>query len=68
MSSTITTQDAPTAALEALALRWRWGRDPQEDGEPMAPPFVPEVGPIVPNRHSASAEGALLRWRETHEN
>jgi hypothetical protein len=28
---------------------------------------VPEDDEIVPNRHSASAEAAWLRWRETHE-
>ena len=43
------------------------GRHPSEEGEPTAAPSVPEDEDIVPNRHSASAEAALLRWRETHE-
>jgi hypothetical protein len=34
---------------------------------PTTPRSVPEIGEMVPNRHSASAEAALLRWRETHE-
>jgi hypothetical protein len=45
----------------------RWGKHPQEQGEPIAPRPVPEIGGIVPNRHSASAEAALLRWREARE-
>ena len=43
------------------------GRHPIEDGEPAPPPVEPEDEDIVPNRHSASAEAALLRWRETHD-
>ena len=43
------------------------GRHPAEEGEPGAPPGVPEDETIVPNRHSASAEAALMRWRETHD-
>ena len=43
------------------------GRHPTEEGELTAPPSVPEDEEIVPNRHSASAEAALLRWHETHE-
>jgi trehalose synthase len=43
------------------------GHHPIEDGEPTAPPVEPEAEDVVPNRHSASAEAALLRWRETHE-
>ncbi len=45
----------------------RRGRHPIEDGEPTAPPVEPEAEDVVPNRHSASAEAALLRWRETHD-
>jgi len=45
----------------------RRGRHPQEEGEQTAPPSVPEDEDIVPDRHSASAEAALLRWRETHD-
>lgn len=43
------------------------GRHPAEEGEPPAPPAVPEDEEIVPNRHSASAEAAWMRWRETHD-
>jgi hypothetical protein len=43
------------------------GRHPTEEGEPAVPPAVPEDEAIVPNRHSASAEAALMRWRETHD-
>jgi hypothetical protein len=43
------------------------GRHPADEGEPPVPPAVPEDEEIVPNRHSASAEAALLRWRETHD-
>ena len=43
------------------------GRHPTEEGEPAVPPAVPEDESIVPNRHSASAEAALMRWRETHD-
>jgi len=43
------------------------GRHPGEEGDPSPPQAVPEDEEIVPNRHSASAEAALLRWRETHD-
>jgi hypothetical protein len=43
------------------------GRHPTEEGEPAVPPALPEDEAIVPNRHSASAEAALMRWRETHD-
>jgi hypothetical protein len=43
------------------------GRHPAEEGELTGPPAVPEDEEIVPNRHSASAEAALMRWRETHD-
>jgi hypothetical protein len=43
------------------------GRHPAEEGELAAPPAVPEDEEIVPNRHSASAEAAMMRWRETHD-
>jgi hypothetical protein len=59
----------PTTARtpEDPALERWWGRHPLEQGEPVAPRTAPEVGTIVPNRHSASAEAALMRWRETRE-
>ena len=40
---------------------------PGEEGEPAGAPAVPEDEEVVPGRHSASAEAAWLRWRETHE-
>jgi len=43
------------------------GGHPGEEGEPLAPAAVPEDEEVVPGRHSASAEAAWLRWRETHE-
>ena len=57
----------PSSPAASQAPENRPGRHPQEQGEPSAPGPVPEVGEIVPNRHSASAEAALLRWREAHE-
>jgi hypothetical protein len=61
------TQRRPQHHADAPAeTRWR-GRHPAEEGELTAPPAVPEDEDIVPNRHSASAEAALLRWRETHD-
>ena len=43
------------------------GRHPAEEGELAAPTAVPEDDEVVPNRHSASAEAALMRWRESHD-
>jgi hypothetical protein len=40
---------------------------PGEEGDPTAGPAVPEDQDVVPGRHSASAEAAWLRWRETHD-
>jgi hypothetical protein len=45
----------------------RRGSHPEEEGEQPAPASIPEDEEVVPNRHSASAEAALLRWRETHD-
>jgi hypothetical protein len=46
----------------------RWGlKHPESDLEHPPPSRVPEDEQIVPNRHSASAEAAALRWREEHE-
>ena len=45
----------------------RRGTHPGEEGEPAGAPGVPEDEEVVPGRHSASAEAAWLRWRETHE-
>jgi hypothetical protein len=59
-------RDQQSRGGERAGTSWR-GRHPQEEGEQTAPPSVPEDEDIVPNRHSASAEAALLRWRETHD-
>jgi hypothetical protein len=40
---------------------------PGEEGDPTGAPAVPEDDEVVPGRHSASAEAAWLRWRETHD-
>ncbi len=46
----------------------RWGlKHPDNDPDHAAPSHVPEDEQIVPNRHSASAEAAALRWREEQE-
>ncbi len=60
------TQRQPHHADAPAEASWR-GRHPAEEGETTAPPAVPEDEDSVPNRHSASAEAALLRWRETHD-
>lgn len=43
------------------------GGHPGEEDDPSAPTAVPEDDEVVPGRHSASAEAAWLRWRESHE-
>jgi len=55
---------AARAHEPAVAAR---GTHPMEEGDPPTPPAVPEDEDIVPNRHSASAEAAYLRWREQHD-
>ena len=46
----------------------RYGlKHPDSDTEHPPPSHVPEDEDVVPNRHSASAEAAALRWREEHE-
>jgi hypothetical protein len=45
----------------------RRGTHPGEEGDPAGGPSVPEDEDVVPGRHSASAEAAWLRWRETHD-
>jgi len=64
MSHERETRQPPSS--EAAPKSWR-GRHPGEEGDLTAPAAVPEDEDIVPNRHSASAEAALLRWRETHD-
>ena len=39
---------------------------PDEDFDHAAPSHIPEPEDEVPNRHSASAEAAALRWHERH--
>jgi hypothetical protein len=67
MPNPIRIDQAAARGPEDPALEHWWGRHPQEQGEPAAPRTVPEIGRIVPGRHSASVEAALLRWREAHE-
>ena len=67
MPNEIRLDQAAAGSPEDPALEHWWGKHPQEQGEPAAPRVVPELGKIVPNRHSASAEAALMRWRERHE-
>jgi hypothetical protein len=56
----------PSLITDAAAARSK-ETHPGEDVEPAPPSAVPEDENIVPNRHSASAEAAALRWREQHE-
>jgi hypothetical protein len=56
----------PATSEEPTAQSTR-GRHPDEEGDVAPPPAVPEDDQIVPNRHSASAEAAWLRWRESHD-
>jgi hypothetical protein len=60
-------RSAPASRSVAAAAA-RWGDEhPDEDVE-HAPPSAPaESDGIVPNRHSASAEAASLRWHERHD-
>lgn len=55
---------APGAADGGEARR---ASHPGEDAEPSGAPALPEDEDVVPGRHSASAEAAWMRWRETHE-
>jgi hypothetical protein len=44
-----------------------WGLAHPDEDVDHAPPSAPaEDDEVVPNRHSASAEAALLRWQELH--
>jgi len=45
----------------------RRGRHPIEDADPTPADAVPEDEDIVPGRHSAAAEAAWMRWRESHD-
>ena len=53
-----------STTADTAAARWGLGH-PESD--PEHAPHVPEDEDVVPNRHSASAEAAALRWREEHE-
>lgn len=54
----------PSRSVDAAAIRWALAH-PDQDVE-HAPPAGPAepADEIVPNRHSASAEAASLRWHE----
>jgi hypothetical protein len=49
-------------SVQAAALE----RDAEEDVEHVAPDHAPDEH-AVPNRHSASADAAALRWGEHHD-
>ena len=53
-------------SVDAAAIRWA-EQHPEEDIDHPAPLSPPEDEHVVPNRHSASAEAASLRWRERQE-
>jgi hypothetical protein len=53
----------PSRSAEAAAARWGL-EHPDEDVEHPPPSAPAEDQEVVPNRHSASAEAASLRWRE----
>jgi hypothetical protein len=56
----------PSSNAEASAARWGYA-NPEDEPAPLAPPSVPEADDVVPNRHSASAEAAALRWHERQD-
>jgi hypothetical protein len=56
----------PSRSADAAAARWGYSH-PEEDPEHPVPSVVPEDEDVVPNRHSASAEAASLRWHEQPE-
>ena len=51
---------------DAAAARWS-EQHPEADIDHPAPEAAEEDEDIVPNRHSASAEAAHIRWHEEHE-
>jgi hypothetical protein len=53
----------PSRSAEAAAIRWGL-EHPEQDVEHPPPSAPPETDDVVPNRHSASAEAASLRWQE----
>jgi hypothetical protein len=55
----------PSRTAEGAAARFG-ETHPEADPPHPEPPHVPEPEDEVPNRHSASAEAANLRWREKH--
>ena len=56
----------PSRSAEAAAARWGL-EHPDEDVEHQPPSAPAESDEIVPNRHSASAEAASLRWQERRD-
>ncbi len=55
----------PSRTADAAGARYGEAH-PEADPEHPAPPHVPEPEDEVPNRHSASAEAANVKWREQH--
>jgi hypothetical protein len=53
-------------SVDGAAVHWT-EKHPEDDVDHPAPNSAPEDDDIVPNRHSASAEAAHLRWHEQHE-
>ena len=53
-------------SVDGAAVHWT-EQHPEDDVDHPAPTAAPEDDDIVPNRHSASAEAAHLRWHEQHE-
>jgi hypothetical protein len=56
-------QPTPSRSAAAAAVRWS-DSHPEEDVEHVPPASPAERPGDVPNRHSASAEAASLRWEE----
>jgi hypothetical protein len=53
-------------SVDGAAVHWT-EHHPEDDVDHPAPEAAEEDNDIVPNRHSASAEAAHLRWHEEHE-
>jgi hypothetical protein len=52
-------------SIDTGAVSWAVG-NPDEDSEHAPPSSPAESSDVVPNRHSASAEAAVVRWNEEH--
>jgi hypothetical protein len=53
-------------SVDGAAVHWT-EKHPDDDVDHPPPEAAAEDDDIVPNRHSASAEAAHLRWHEQHE-